>query len=158
MTNKIIPENSVTIPMQMRWGDMDAYHHANNAVYLKYVEEARFRWRDGIVGDGFDEAFKDLLPENTAIVAAGHKIDYVAQMQYGDVKGQIHVHFWNTRLGNSSVTSATVITDTSDETVYAKVLTTLVQFNQETNKPEPLTEPMKEYLQKFMGKEPEFHS
>ncbi|MDO5652478.1 MAG: thioesterase family protein [Brachymonas sp.] len=30
--------------MSMRWGDMDAYGHANNAIYLRYFEEARILW------------------------------------------------------------------------------------------------------------------
>lgn len=32
---------SCTIPM--RWGDMDAFGHINNTLYLRYCEEARFK-------------------------------------------------------------------------------------------------------------------
>lgn len=33
---------SCEIPL--RWGDMDAFGHVNNTLYLRYCEEARFQW------------------------------------------------------------------------------------------------------------------
>lgn len=33
---------SCQIPL--RWGDMDAFGHVNNTLYLRYCEEARFQW------------------------------------------------------------------------------------------------------------------
>jgi acyl-CoA thioester hydrolase len=44
-----IPENKIfvhesTIPV--RWGDMDALGHVNNAVYFRYIEQARINWLD----------------------------------------------------------------------------------------------------------------
>ncbi len=32
----------------MRWGDMDALGHVNNAIYFRYMEEVRARWFDRI--------------------------------------------------------------------------------------------------------------
>ena len=29
------------VTIRVRWADMDAYQHVNNAVYLNYLEEAR---------------------------------------------------------------------------------------------------------------------
>jgi acyl-CoA thioester hydrolase len=34
--------------MRMRWGDMDALGHMNNAVYFRYFEQARISWFDKI--------------------------------------------------------------------------------------------------------------
>lgn len=36
------PVFSCSIPV--RWGDMDAFGHVNNTLYLRYIEEARFLW------------------------------------------------------------------------------------------------------------------
>ncbi|MDQ2076684.1 thioesterase family protein [Marinimicrobium sp. ABcell2] len=36
------PHFSCEIPL--RWGDMDAFGHVNNTLYLRYCEEARFQW------------------------------------------------------------------------------------------------------------------
>ncbi|MCV6589675.1 MAG: acyl-CoA thioesterase [Marinobacterium sp.] len=30
-----------TVEIKVRWGDMDAYRHVNNAMYMRYLEEAR---------------------------------------------------------------------------------------------------------------------
>ena len=37
------------IPIQLRWGDLDAFNHVNNTSMLKLLEEARVRafWRPG---------------------------------------------------------------------------------------------------------------
>src|SRR4051794_41818907 len=42
----------VTIPI--RWRDVDAYGHVNNAVYLNYLEEARDRWALETLGPEVD--------------------------------------------------------------------------------------------------------
>jgi acyl-CoA thioester hydrolase len=39
-------ERTITI----RWRDMDAYGHVNNAVYLTYLEEARDAWVQEVLG------------------------------------------------------------------------------------------------------------
>lgn len=47
---------SVTV----RWGDMDAFQHVNNAAYLTYLEEARLQWLEH-VGDWFTESASPVL-------------------------------------------------------------------------------------------------
>lgn len=42
MSDTKAPLFSCDIPV--RWGDMDAYGHVNNANYFRYFEEARFQW------------------------------------------------------------------------------------------------------------------
>jgi acyl-CoA thioester hydrolase len=37
--------------MRMRWGDMDALNHMNNAVYFRYLEQARISWFDSLAFD-----------------------------------------------------------------------------------------------------------
>jgi acyl-CoA thioester hydrolase len=36
--------------VELRWRDMDAYGHVNNAVYLNYLEEARDAWVQEVLG------------------------------------------------------------------------------------------------------------
>lgn len=38
--------------VEIRWRDIDAFRHVNNAVYLTYLEEARDAWLAGMVPDG----------------------------------------------------------------------------------------------------------
>lgn len=36
--------------IEIRWRDVDAYGHVNNAVYLTYLEEARDAWTTAVLG------------------------------------------------------------------------------------------------------------
>jgi acyl-CoA thioester hydrolase len=36
----------LTVPMPLRWGDMDAQGHVNNVQYFRYTEQARIEWFD----------------------------------------------------------------------------------------------------------------
>jgi acyl-CoA thioester hydrolase len=36
--------------IEIRWRDLDAYNHVNNAVYLTYLEEARDEWLERALG------------------------------------------------------------------------------------------------------------
>lgn len=36
------PAFSCQVPV--RWGDLDAFGHVNNTLYLRYIEETRFQW------------------------------------------------------------------------------------------------------------------
>lgn len=36
--------------IEIRWRDVDAYGHVNNAVYLTYLEEARDAWVEQVLG------------------------------------------------------------------------------------------------------------
>ena len=40
-----------SLPMPVRWRDMDAFGHVNNAAYLGYVEEARVAWFRALTPD-----------------------------------------------------------------------------------------------------------
>ena len=38
--------------IEIRWRDLDAYGHVNNAVYLNYLEEARDEWLNRTLPEG----------------------------------------------------------------------------------------------------------
>lgn len=38
--------------IEIRWSDIDAFGHVNNAVYLNYLEEARDEWLNGLLPEG----------------------------------------------------------------------------------------------------------
>ncbi len=43
----LVPDQKIAVfstVVPMRWGDMDAYGHLNNATYLRLFEEARVQW------------------------------------------------------------------------------------------------------------------
>jgi len=38
--------------IEIRWADLDAFRHVNNAIYLTYLEEARDSWLEAMVPAG----------------------------------------------------------------------------------------------------------
>ena len=40
--------------IEIRWRDVDAYQHVNNAVYATYLEECRDEWLERALGDAGD--------------------------------------------------------------------------------------------------------
>ena len=85
----------VRFPLDVRWGDLDAFNHVNNAAFLVYAQEARLEWLAGIGGRWFDE---NAMP----VVAAAH-VNYRRQLAW---PARIVVELAATRIGNSSVTIA----------------------------------------------------
>ncbi len=88
MAHKLI-ETAMTV----RWGDMDAFGHVNNAIYATYVEEARLRWFNTLPGDWHDA---DIGP----VVAAQH-VNYRRPIEW---PAEIIVALIVERVGNSSLT------------------------------------------------------
>jgi acyl-CoA thioester hydrolase len=64
--------------LQVRFRDLDAYNHVNNAVYLTYFEEARIAFVTAI---GMRSLFS---PERSTVIAHA-EVDYRAPAQLGDL-------------------------------------------------------------------------
>ena len=79
-------------PMSVRWRDLDAFNHVNNAKYLTYLEEARLRWMMSLPGLGLDD---DVAP----VVAAAH-VNYRRPIEW---PGDVDIELFVERLGNTSV-------------------------------------------------------
>ena len=81
------------IPMPVRWGDLDAFNHVNNANYLRYLEEARVQWLATLIAEW------DSQP--TAPVLAASHLNYRAPINW---PAEVQVKLYAERLGNSSLT------------------------------------------------------
>jgi acyl-CoA thioester hydrolase len=104
-----VPRALARVPLQVRWGDLDAFNHVNNAGFLVYAQEARLAWLAGIEGTWFGET---MMP----VVAAAH-VNYRRQLAW---PASIVVELAVVRLGRSSVTLAHRMVDAADaERVYA---------------------------------------
>ncbi|MEO7064220.1 MAG: thioesterase family protein [Dokdonella sp.] len=87
------PMPMASVPMTVRWGDLDAFNHVNNATFLVYAQEARLAWLANIDGVWFDET---MMP-----VVAAAQINFRRQLAW---PGQIIVDLAAKRVGTSSVT------------------------------------------------------
>lgn len=86
----------------VRWRDLDAFNHVNNANFLTYLEEARLQWLQH-VPDWFSE---DSMP-----VLAASELQYRRPIAWPST---VHIELRCTRVGNSSITLAHRIVDAAD--------------------------------------------
>jgi acyl-CoA thioester hydrolase len=125
----------------VRWDDIDAFGHVNNAKYLTYIQEARFQW------SFYQYAAKNEKPSLVEMVVAKAEIDYLVPIYEG---GKFYdVNLWVESIGNSSfVMGYEVVGDNG--VVHAKVKSVQVAVSMETKKSRPLTEPEREFLTQYL--------
>lgn len=89
--------------LDVRWGDLDALGHVNNATYATYVEEARLRWFSGL-----DGAWKN--PASYPVVVS-QTVNYRRAIEW---PARVVVEIHAARVGNSSLTLGFRILDGGD--------------------------------------------
>jgi acyl-CoA thioester hydrolase len=125
----------------IRWDDIDAFGHVNNAKYLTYIQEARFQW------SFYQYAAKGEKPTLVEMVVAKAEVDYLVPIYEG---GRFYdVNLWVESIGNSSfVMGYEVVGDNA--VVHAKVKTVQVAVSMETKKSRPLTDTERVFLNKYL--------
>ncbi len=118
-----------TARVDIRWRDMDAFRHVNNAVYLSYLEEARDEWLLQVLGSGL--LMSDFLLARVAI-------DYRAPLTQDD--GQVEVEIRCTRVGTASVATSERMLSVRDGRLAAEAEAVLVHYDWEAGKSRPMSD------------------
>jgi acyl-CoA thioester hydrolase len=116
----------------VRWGDLDAFGHVNNATYLVYAQEARYAWSKML-----------------EMVVARAEVDFVAPIYTGDF--YLDIEIWVNKIGNSSF-GLTYEMKNGDELV-ARVKTVQVTVSMETKKSRPINDAEREFLTQYLETE-----
>jgi acyl-CoA thioester hydrolase len=125
----------------VRWDDIDAFGHLNNAKYLTLAQEARFQW-------SFVQAkARNEAPSIIEMVVGRAEADFIAPIYDG---GRTYdVVLWVESIGNSSfVLQYEVLGDNG--VVHARVKTVQVAVSLETKKSRPLTDPERAFLTQYL--------
>ncbi|ERG63385.1 hypothetical protein L332_02825 [Agrococcus pavilionensis RW1] len=129
----------LAVPVTVRWSDLDAYGHVNNASLLTLLEEARVAafWAGGPEGS-----------PATAIIDAGHgatSITVIAR-QEAEYLGQIPHHreplivdTWIGQMGGASMLVCYEVRSPDRDELYARATTTVVMLDASTGRPRRLT-------------------
>ncbi|MFI4958316.1 MAG: acyl-CoA thioesterase [Lysobacterales bacterium] len=118
----------IVASIEVRWSDLDAFNHVNNATYLTYLEEARLQWLKHVPGPWFDEQSMPVL--------AASEVNYRQPIEW---PARLHVELHCARLGNSSMTIAHRIVDADDANrLYSDGQVTLVWMNPVSGRSVPL--------------------
>lgn len=96
------------VPIRLRWSDIDAYAHVNNAAMLGLLEEVRIQafWTvpTGSAGSGVERgaAILDGTPgAETLSLIAHQEIEYLRPIPYG--RQPLDCEVWIARLGGASL-------------------------------------------------------
>ena len=116
----------------VRWGDLDAFGHVNNATYLVYAQEARFAWSKMI-----------------EMVVARAEVDFIAPIYTGDI--YLDIEIWVHSIGNSSF-GLTYEMKNGDELV-ARIKTVQVTVSMDTKKSRPINDAEREFLTQYLETE-----
>ena len=104
------------LDMPVRWRDMDALAHVNNASYLGYVEEARVSW--------FQSLSSDWSGATASPIMAAVTMNYRRPARWPE---SLRVELFAERIGTKSLTLAhRIVSATEDGVVYADGSTVLV--------------------------------
>ena len=116
----------------VRWGDLDAFGHVNNATYLIYAQEARFAWSKML-----------------EMVVARAEVDFIAPIYTGDI--YIDVEIWVNKIGNSSF--GVTYEMKNGEEILARVKTVQVTVSMDTKKSRPINDSERDFLSKYLEEE-----
>ena len=124
--------------VEIRWSDVDAYQHVNNAVYATYLEECRDEWVEralGEVGDSWD------------LVLARVAIDFRRELRLEDELAVVSCTL--VRIGNSSLTLREEVR-TRDGELSAEAEAVLVARDRELGRSRPLTDAEREAFERAL--------
>jgi len=128
--------------LPVRFRDCDPLGHVNNAVYLTYLEQARFAlWR----------AQLDFLPRpqtgtgarGIGFIMARAEVDFRAQARYGD---ELEVRLSLAAIGRTSFTYAYDIVEITGERLMAAAKTVQVWFDYDAERPVPIGDELRGQL------------
>jgi len=138
----------IHVPIRLRWSDVDAYAHVNNAEMLRLLEEARMEafWRpdDGV--DGRPTAVLDTRPGAAMLsLIARQEVEYLAPIPFQ--RSPIVVELWIGRIGGASIEICYEVY--SPEGVeprirYTVASTTLVMVDAATGRPVRVSDELRE--------------
>lgn len=113
-------------PVPLRWSDLDAFNHVNNARYLTFLEQARIEWLETI-GEPW-------MTDDAAPVVASATLNFKRPIEY---PAQVFTELFTERLGTSSVVIGHRIV-AADGTLHCDGNVLVVWVGRRDGRPTPL--------------------
>lgn len=130
------------LALQVRWGDMDALGHVNNAKYLTCLEQARLDYAGSLWQRGTG---------CVGLIMARAVIDYKMPLVASD---DVHIYTRCSRLGNRSFDTEQQVTRWKDGElqVAAQATITVVVYDYDAQQSVPIPEAWREIMQSYEGR------
>ncbi len=127
-----------TLTIRVRWSDMDAVGHVNNAAYFVYLEQARVSWLDSL------NATESLTPDACGPVIVTAHCSFHKPIVY---PATIEIQMYGGPAGRSSFDSFYEIRDAQErERIYTTGSAKVVWVNHKSKKPSPLPDAIRRLL------------
>ena len=125
-----------SLRLQVRWGDMDALGHVNNAEYLRYFEQSRIAWLEAL---GYPTTGRGTGP-----ILAKVSVTYLKPIVY---PSEIEVRLHAARVGNTSFTLASEIVNGRDASErFTEGEFVIVWVDYDAAKPVPIPDALRAVL------------
>ena len=146
------------IPTLVRWSDLDAYGHVNNAQMFGLLEEARIHafWA-GAETDGDDHLPTRIIEggpyADTFTLIAHQEIEYLAPIPY--MRDPLDIQLWLGHVGGASMdvcyeVYSPKLASGAAQTLFARATTTIVLVDAKTQKPRRMTETEREVIAPYV--------
>lgn len=132
------------VPIRLRWSDIDAYAHVNNAAMLGLLEEVRIQafWTAADGAEQQGPAILDGRPgAETLTLIAHQEIEYLRAIPYG--RAPLDCEVWIARLGGASLDVHYEVYSpkgVEPRQLTTRAASTLVLVDAATQKPRRITE------------------
>ncbi len=123
-----------TTEIEVRFSDIDAYGHVNNAVYFTYLETARVKF--------FKEHLEHLMLEGVLFLIVKAECEYKKPIGLSDT---VLITIGVENIGNSSFTLTYKVHDQNSQ-IFALGKTVVVSFDAKNQKPIKIPEKFLELL------------
>lgn len=121
---------------------MDAFGHVNNAVFLRYLEEARIDFMFRLSSDDGGPSFSG------GSVVARHEIDYLRPLVHRHEP--VTIESWVTKIGAASLTISYEIKEPeAGGQVYVRASTIVVPFDLRAQRPRRITAEERAVLEEY---------
>lgn len=133
------------VPTVLRWGDLDAYGHVNNAEMLHLLEEARIQafWSAGEESDDpAATAILDSRPDTqTWSLIARQEVEYLAPIAY--TRQPLDIQLWIGHMGGASLEIFYEVfspVGVEPRVLHTRAASTLVLVDATTQRPRRISE------------------
>jgi acyl-CoA thioester hydrolase len=146
------------VPTQLRWSDLDAYGHVNNARMLSLLEEARIQafWVSDDTSEhavGASTAVLDATPgANTITLIARQEIEYLAPIPYQ--RQPVDIELWIGHMGGASLDVCYEVyspVGVEPRVLYTRAVTTIVLVDAASERPRRIDDRERAAWEPYLG-------
>ena len=146
------------VPTPLRWGDLDAYGHVNNARMLSLLEEARIQafWVSTDTSEhavGASTAVIDATPgASTITLIARQEVEYLAPIPYQ--RQPLDIELWIGYMGGASLDVCYEVyspVGVEPRVLYTRAVTTIVLVDTGTELPRRIDERERAAWEPYLG-------